>query len=92
MASPSGSQNQAWDCDSGRNFREEIETGCLTTYTENYRDDDGDDVYQWNNILCAGGEHEPPAADDRPGAVALSVGLRHHRDRRQDRSAAGRSP
>jgi putative Flp pilus-assembly TadE/G-like protein len=54
MASPSGSQNQAWDCDSGRNFREEIETGCQTTYTENFRDDDGDGLYQWNNILCAG--------------------------------------
>lgn len=54
MASPSGSQNQAWDCDAGQNFREEITNGCETTYIENYRDDDGDGVYQWNNILCAG--------------------------------------
>jgi hypothetical protein len=69
MASPSGSQNRAWDCDSGRNFREEITTGCLTTYTENYRDDDGDDVYQWNNLLCTGwgtGNLPPPTIGPGP--------------------------
>ncbi len=54
MASPSGSQNQAWDCDASINFRDEITNGCQTTYTENYRDDDGDGTYLWNNITCAG--------------------------------------
>ena len=32
VASPSGSQNQAFDCDKGVNFRAEIENGCQTTY------------------------------------------------------------
>ena len=54
MASPSGSQNQAWDCDRGVNFRDEIENGCQTTYIENYRDLDEDGDKEWNNILCAG--------------------------------------
>jgi hypothetical protein len=56
MASPSGSQNQAWDCDSNRNFVEEIESGCKTVYTENYVDPDGlgPQPAQWNNILCNG--------------------------------------
>jgi Putative Flp pilus-assembly TadE/G-like len=56
MASPSGSQNQAWDCDSGRNFVEEISTGCKTVYVENYADPDGPGPQpaQWNNVLCTG--------------------------------------
>jgi hypothetical protein len=56
MASPSGSQNQAWDCDKNRSFQEEIESGCKTTYTENYVDPDGSGPQpaQWNNILCTG--------------------------------------
>jgi len=54
MASPSGSQNRAWDCDSGIRFEEEIENGCNTTYIENYRDLDGDGDKEWNNILCNG--------------------------------------
>lgn len=35
IASPSGSQNQAVDCDAGRNLRDEIVTGCLQTYQLN---------------------------------------------------------
>lgn len=54
MASPSGSQNQAWDCDSRIRFEEEIENGCRTYYTENYRDVDGDGDLEWNNLLCTG--------------------------------------
>ena len=89
MASPSGSQNQAWDCDSGRNFQDEIATGCQTTYIENYRDDDSDGPYACGTTSLRGlGNHEPPAADDRPWAVALSVRLCHHGDRRQDRPAS----
>jgi len=70
MASPSGSQNQAWDCDAGRNFVEEIETGCRTRYIENFRDHD-DNVAtpkQWNNILCTGWSttNLPPPTIDGP--------------------------
>lgn len=54
MASPAGAQNRAWDCDSNVNFETEIANGCQTTYIENYRDDDGDGTYLWNNIKCAG--------------------------------------
>ncbi len=39
--SPSGSQNQAFDCDTGVNFQNEISSGCQTTYRENYGDWDG---------------------------------------------------
>ncbi len=66
MASPSGSQNRAWDCDSGRTFREEIETGCNTRYMENYRDLDGDGDKEWNNFPCTGwgtGNLPPPTFD-----------------------------
>lgn len=70
MASPSGSQNQAWDCDSGRNFNEEIETGCKTRYIENFRDDDNNPLTpkQWNNILCTGWNttNLPPPTTDGP--------------------------
>jgi hypothetical protein len=57
MASPSGSQNQAFDCDSNINFEDEINDGCQTTYKENYVDPDGPSgpaPYQWNNLLCTG--------------------------------------
>ena len=35
VADPSGSQNYAIDCDVGRTFRDEIATGCQTTYQKN---------------------------------------------------------
>jgi putative Flp pilus-assembly TadE/G-like protein len=35
VADPSGSQNQAFDCDVGVNFRDEIINGCLTPYQPN---------------------------------------------------------
>ena len=35
VADPSGSQNYAIDCDPGRTFRDEIATGCQTTYQKN---------------------------------------------------------
>lgn len=63
MASPSGSQNQAWDCDKNIRFEDEIKDGCRTTYIENYRDTDGDGSKEWNNLLCAGwgtGNLPPP--------------------------------
>ena len=38
VANPSGSQNQAFDCDKNVNFATEIENGCMTTYGLNYDD------------------------------------------------------
>jgi hypothetical protein len=35
LGSPSGSRNQAIDCDANRRFDEEILTGCFTPYTDN---------------------------------------------------------
>ena len=54
VASPSGSQNQAFDCDKGANFQEEIENGCQTTYALNYDDWSvpKDNVKEWKDILC----------------------------------------
>lgn len=54
MGSVSGSQNQAWDCDAGIRFEEEIENGCRTYYIENFRDTDGDGDKEWNNLRCTG--------------------------------------
>lgn len=54
MASVSGSQNQAFDCDRSFNFRQEVENGCQTTYRVNYDDLDGDGDKEWRNILCTG--------------------------------------
>jgi hypothetical protein len=52
VASPSGSQNQAFDCDTGINFQGEIANGCQTTYRENYHDWNGDGLNEWRDILC----------------------------------------
>jgi Putative Flp pilus-assembly TadE/G-like len=53
VGSPSGSQNQAFDCDKSVNFEREIENGCQTTYRENYGDWNGDGVKEWRDIFCA---------------------------------------
>ncbi|MBA2642137.1 MAG: hypothetical protein H0U82_04320 [Actinobacteria bacterium] len=53
VASPSGSQNQAFDCDKSINFRNEIANGCQTTYRENYGDFDKDGISEWQDIFCA---------------------------------------
>ena len=66
LASPSGSQNRAWDCDKNINFEDEIANGCKTKYIENYRDTDNDGNKEWNNILCNGwgtGNLPPPTFD-----------------------------
>lgn len=79
MASPSGSQNQAFDCDRGVNFREEIEIGCRTTYRVNYDDLDGDGDKEWRNILCTGWSttNLPPSSfnpDPIPDCVITETG------------------
>ena len=78
VASPSGSQNQAFDCDEHINFQNEISNGCVTTYKENYGDFDDDDVNEWHDILCAGypnGAGLPPEPTDPiPDCVRVETG------------------
>jgi hypothetical protein len=70
MASPSGSQNRAFDCDKSIRFEDEITDGCKTRYIENYRNHDGDPSTpkQWNNFLCTGWNttNLPPPTFDGP--------------------------
>jgi hypothetical protein len=70
VASPSGSQNQAFDCDTGLNFATEITDGCQTTYRENYGDWDGNGFNEWRDILCTsypnGTGLPPPTFDPNP--------------------------
>ena len=78
VASPSGSQNQAFDCDKGVNFATEIENGCLTTYGLNYYDwdvpKDGDK--EWADILCDGygvGDLPPDSITNTPAPICVAV-------------------
>jgi Putative Flp pilus-assembly TadE/G-like len=84
VASPSGSQNQAFDCDKNVNFATEIENGCQTTYGLNYDDwsSPKDGIKEWADILCEGYDAgdlppdttapEPPAS--APICVAVETG------------------
>jgi hypothetical protein len=81
VASPSGSQNQAFDCDKGNNFQTEIENGCETTYALNYDDwsspKDGDK--EWSDIICDTydvGDLPPDQIvnDPTPTCVAIETG------------------
>ena len=81
VASPSGSQNQALDCDKAFNFRTEIENGCQTTYRVNYFDwsEPKDGTYEWADILCdayANGDLPPQEIvnDPPPNCVAIETG------------------
>ncbi len=78
VASPSGSQNQAFDCDKGVNFANEIENGCMTTYGLNYDDwdvpKDGDK--EWADILCdryANGDLPPDSVTNTPAPICVGV-------------------
>lgn len=69
MASVSGSQNQAFDCDRNVRLGEEVEVGCRTRYRVNYDDLDGDGDKEWRNILCTGystANLPPPTFDPNP--------------------------
>ena len=83
VASPSGSQNQAFDCDTGINFQNEIAGGCQTTYRENYGDWNGDGLGVAGHPLHQLPERHRPAAADV--LAEPRAGLRPCRDRRQDR-------
>jgi len=80
VASPSGSQNQAFDCDKTNNFQTEIEFGCETTYALNYDDwAPKDGVKAWADIICetyAVGDLPPDEIvnDPTPICVAAETG------------------
>ncbi|HET9460642.1 MAG TPA: TadE/TadG family type IV pilus assembly protein [Gaiellaceae bacterium] len=81
VASPSGSQNQAFDCDKTENFATEIENGCKTAYALNYDDwsNPKDGLKEWADILCEtyGVGDLPPDAivnDPTPICVAVETG------------------
>ena len=79
-ASPSGSLNQALDCDIGINFTTEIIDGCKTTYGLNYDDFDKDGDKEWIDITCSGypspSDLPPPTFDPDPvpNCVAAKTG------------------
>lgn len=76
LGSPSGSQNQAWDCDDGIRFEDEIANGCRTTYRENFTDLDGDGDKEWRNFFCTGYTNSnlpPPTFDPVPPPDCLRV-------------------
>ena len=77
VASPSGSQNQAFDCDKGINFAQEIEDGCKTTYGVNYDDwppKDGD--RRVADIFCdehGVGDLPPDSTINNPAPICVAV-------------------
>lgn len=84
-ASPSGSLNQALDCDTGVTFTNEIINGCQTIYGLNYDDWDGDPSTPktWADITCSAYPNpsdlppptfEPPAGQAAPNCVAAKTG------------------
>jgi Putative Flp pilus-assembly TadE/G-like len=78
VASPSGSQNQAFDCDMGVNFQQEIENGCQTTYALNYDDWSvpKDGIKEWADILCDGygvGDLPPATIAPIPAPICVAV-------------------
>jgi hypothetical protein len=78
VASPSGSQNQAFDCDKAHNFQTEIENGCETTYALNYDDwsSPKDGVKEWADILCETydvGDLPPDAIVNDPTPICVAV-------------------
>jgi hypothetical protein len=78
VASPSGSQNQALDCDKGANFATEIEEGCKTTYALNYDDwsTPKDGINEWADILCdryGVGDLPPDEIVNDPTPICMAV-------------------
>ena len=78
VASPSGSQNQAFDCDKSVNFQTEIENGCNTTYALNYDDwsNPKDGIKEWADILCDTydvGDLPPDTITPDPPPICVAV-------------------
>jgi Flp pilus assembly protein TadG len=83
-ASPSGSLNQALDCDKGISLTDEIEDGCQTLYGLNYYDWDNNDATArtWADIICSQygpGDlppetFSPPPGENAPICVAAKTG------------------
>jgi hypothetical protein len=78
VASPSGSRNQAFDCDRGVNFENEIENGCQTTYGLNYDDWSvpKDGTSEWADILCEGydvGDLPPAEFVNEPAPICVAI-------------------
>lgn len=94
VGSPSGSQNQAVDCDKSINFQTEIANGCKTTYRENYGDWDEDGDKEWSDLLCAdypNGAGLPPDTffpSPVPDCVRVETGDRSGRSGRASPNAS----
>ena len=76
-ASPSGSLNQALDCDKGSPLKDEIEGGCQTTYGLNYDNWDADPATPktWADITCSGyGSGDlPPEVPTSPAPICVAA-------------------
>jgi hypothetical protein len=80
-ASPTGSLNQALDCDKGIPLKDEIEAGCQTSYALNYDNWDGNTATPktWADITCSayGNGALPPDSTvntPTPNCVAAKTG------------------
>jgi hypothetical protein len=76
-ASPTGSLNQALDCDKGVPLKDEIEAGCQTTYGLNYDDWDKNPATPktWADITCSsyGSGDLPPVAPSDPAPICVAA-------------------
>lgn len=77
-ASPSGSLNQALDCDKGIPLTDEIVDGCQTAYGLNYYDWDNDDSTPrtWADITCSQygtGDLPPESFENDPAPICVAA-------------------
>jgi hypothetical protein len=76
-ASPSGSLNQALDCDKGISLTDEVADGCQTAYGLNYYDWDNDDdtPKSWADITCSqyGLGDLPPEVPSNPAPICVAA-------------------
>ncbi len=76
-ASPTGSLNQALDCDRGVTLKDEIAKGCQTTYGLNYDNWDNNTATPktWADITCSsyGSGDLPPVAPTSPAPICVAA-------------------
>jgi Putative Flp pilus-assembly TadE/G-like len=77
-ASPSGSLNQALDCDKAVPLTDEVTNGCETSYGLNYYDwdNDGDTPKTWADITCSGygtGDLPPESTTNNPAPICVAA-------------------